>query len=62
MNDYRKPCREGHFDCIGRNSKDTRCSMDPSRCARAYSGGAGRHLPDFDNHRAFCARCGKDLK
>ena len=60
LSENRKPCRLGHLDCIGANSKDTRCFMDPSRCERSATGKRGRHLPDFD--REVCARCGKELR
>lgn len=56
MRETRKPCREGHYDCIGYASRDDRCKWDPSRC----EGKGGRHVYDLQYDaagREVCIRC-----
>lgn len=58
----RKACREGHFDCIGVNSKDDRCALDPSRCGPTISYRTGRRTELWRHDYAGgyeCMRCGK---
>lgn len=52
--DRRKPCRYGHFDCIGLASRDDRCWSDPSRCYDRK--GRQYHIYESGND---CTRCGK---